>query len=84
MIAAEVLASAPPISGSWPCDTDLTPIDIGAFAQRGTIVTGNAVKNAALDARGQLPAGAARNSNAPPRTSYSDGRVSRSDDPQRS
>ena len=50
MIAAEVLgihaADVRLVAG----DTDLTPIDIGAFAQRGTITTGNAVKNAAADA----------------------------------
>jgi 4-hydroxybenzoyl-CoA reductase subunit alpha len=35
-------------------DTDIAPFDVGAFSQRGTFTTGNAVKNACMDARKQL------------------------------
>ena len=35
-------------------DTDTAPLDVGAFTQRGTFTTGNAVRNAALDARDQI------------------------------
>ena len=59
LIAAEVLgisaASVRVIAG----DTDSTPVDVGAFAQRGTIQTGNATKKAAEEARDQLAKNAA-------------------------
>lgn len=35
-------------------DTDITPRDLGAYAQRGTFVTGNAVKDAARQIREKL------------------------------
>ncbi len=35
-------------------DTDVTPFDMGAIAQRGTFTTGNAVISACLDARKQI------------------------------
>ncbi|MEE8381698.1 MAG: xanthine dehydrogenase family protein molybdopterin-binding subunit [Thermodesulfobacteriota bacterium] len=35
-------------------DTDIAPFDVGAFAQRGTFTTGNAVKIASLDAKKQI------------------------------
>jgi CO/xanthine dehydrogenase Mo-binding subunit len=54
MIAAEVLGIDPEDMQVIAGDTDLTPVDVGAFAQRGTIQTGNAARNAALDARDQL------------------------------
>ena len=54
IIAAEVLGidatDIQVISG----DTDVAPFDIGAFSQRGTFVTGNAVMNACNDVREQL------------------------------
>ncbi|MDH3429452.1 MAG: xanthine dehydrogenase family protein molybdopterin-binding subunit [Gammaproteobacteria bacterium] len=59
MIAAEVLGIDANHVQMVAGDTDITPIDIGAFAQRGTIQTGNAVRNAALDARDQLAKNAA-------------------------
>lgn len=54
IIAAEVLGIAPTDITIIAGDTDVTPFDVGAFTQRGTFMTGNAVKNAALDAREQL------------------------------
>jgi 4-hydroxybenzoyl-CoA reductase subunit alpha len=59
MITAEVLGIRAEQVNLVAGDTDLTPIDIGAFAQRGTVQTGNAVRNAALDARSQLAKNAA-------------------------
>jgi 4-hydroxybenzoyl-CoA reductase subunit alpha len=54
IIAAEVLGIAPTDVTIIAGDTDVTPFDMGAFSQRGTFMTGNAVKAAALDAREQL------------------------------
>jgi CO/xanthine dehydrogenase Mo-binding subunit len=59
MIAAEVLGISAKDVQLVAGDTDTTPVDVGAFAQRGTIQTGNAVKNAATDARDQLAKNAA-------------------------
>lgn len=54
IIAAEVLGIAPTDIKVASGDTDLDPLDVGAFTQRGTFNTGNAVKNACLDARKQI------------------------------
>ena len=54
IIAAEVLGITPGDITIIAGDTDITPFDVGAFSQRGTFNTGNAVKNAAQDARKQL------------------------------
>jgi 4-hydroxybenzoyl-CoA reductase subunit alpha len=54
IIAAEVLGIAPTDITIVAGDTDVTPFDMGAFSQRGTFMTGNAVKIAATDARDQL------------------------------
>ncbi len=54
IIAAEVLGIEPTDITIIAGDTDVTPFDLGAFAQRGTFTTGNAVKAAAEDARSQL------------------------------
>ena len=61
MIAAETLGiftdDITVISG----DTDIAPFDVGAFSQRGTFNTGNAVKNACNDALKQLLKTASKN-----------------------
>ncbi len=66
LIAAETLGiridDLTVISG----DSDITPFDIGAFSQRGTLTTGNAVKNAALDAKKQFLRTASANFNVKP------------------
>ena len=54
MIAAEVLGVEPEDIRIVGGDSDITPFDWGAFSQRGTFTTGNAVKAAAEDARAQL------------------------------
>ncbi len=59
IIAAEVLGISPNDIRVVSGDTDTDPFDVGAFIQRGTFNTGNATKNAALDARKQLSGRAA-------------------------
>ncbi|MCL4720856.1 MAG: molybdopterin-dependent oxidoreductase [Gammaproteobacteria bacterium] len=59
IIAAEVLGVQPPDITVIAGDTDVTPLDVGAFTQRGTFNTGNAVKAACLDARQQIAVTAA-------------------------
>jgi len=59
IIAAEVLGVRPADITVIAGDTDVTPLDVGAFTQRGTFNTGNAVKAACLDARRQIEATAA-------------------------
>ncbi len=59
IIAAEVLGVQPADITVIAGDTDITPLDVGAFSQRGTFNTGNAVKAACLDARRQIEATAA-------------------------
>jgi 4-hydroxybenzoyl-CoA reductase subunit alpha len=54
MIAAETLGIVPDDIAVVSGDSDIAPFDVGAFAQRGTFTTGNAVKAACLDARKQL------------------------------
>ncbi len=66
MIAAEVLGCDPADIRIVQGDSDITPFDWGAFSQRGTFTTGNAVKNACEDAREQLLAVAARELGAEP------------------
>ena len=59
LIAAEVLGISAESVRVIAGDTDSTPVDVGAFAQRGTIQTGNATKKAAEEARDQLAKNAA-------------------------
>lgn len=59
IIAAEVLGVQPSDITVIAGDTDVTPLDVGAFTQRGTFNTGNAVKAACLDARQQIAVTAA-------------------------
>jgi 4-hydroxybenzoyl-CoA reductase subunit alpha len=59
IIAAEVLGIQAADIRVVAGDTDITPVDVGAFAQRGTIMTGNAVRKAAEEAREQLARNAA-------------------------
>ncbi|NND37210.1 MAG: molybdopterin-dependent oxidoreductase [Gammaproteobacteria bacterium] len=66
MIAAEVLGTVPEDIRIVQGDSDVVPFDWGAFSQRGTFMTGNAVKAAAEDARQQLADVAARELGAAP------------------
>ena len=63
MIAAETLGIKPDDINVIAGDTDITPFDMGAVAQRGTFTTGNAVKLACLDAKKQIAKTAAREFN---------------------
>jgi 4-hydroxybenzoyl-CoA reductase subunit alpha len=54
MIAAECLGIATDDITVISGDTAIEPFDVGAFSQRGTFTTGNAVKAACRDARHQL------------------------------
>jgi CO/xanthine dehydrogenase Mo-binding subunit len=54
IIAAETLGIAADDITVVSGDTDIAPFDVGAFAQRGTFTTGNAVKLACLDAKRQI------------------------------
>jgi 4-hydroxybenzoyl-CoA reductase subunit alpha len=60
MIAAETLGIAADDITVVSGDTDIAPFDIGAFSQRGTFTTGNAVIAACRDARKQLEKTAAQ------------------------
>jgi 4-hydroxybenzoyl-CoA reductase subunit alpha len=60
MIAAESLGIKTNDITVIAGDTDITPYDVGAIAQRGTFTTGNAVKNACLDAKKQMAKTAAK------------------------
>ncbi|OGW17381.1 MAG: hypothetical protein A3G93_12560 [Nitrospinae bacterium RIFCSPLOWO2_12_FULL_45_22] len=53
-IAAEVLGLPLEKILIYSADTELSPVDLGALGQRGTYITGNAVKSAAEEARRQL------------------------------
>lgn len=54
MIVAEILGIEPDDVSFALVDSDLTPMDPGTWSSRVTFYAGNAVKAAALDARGQL------------------------------
>ena len=60
MIAAEVLGTRLEDVSFALVDSDVTPMDPGTWGSRVTFVAGNAVKNAALDARKQLAEAAAQ------------------------
>ena len=84
MIAAEVLGTEPENIRIVQGDSDIVPFDWGAFSQRGTFMTGNAVKAAAEDARLQLADIAARELAASPADiQFRAGRVYLESDPDR-
>jgi len=60
IITAEVLGCAAEDVQLVAGDTETTPMDVGAFTQRGTFTTGNAVRIAATDARDQIATVAAK------------------------
>ncbi|MFC1591586.1 xanthine dehydrogenase family protein molybdopterin-binding subunit [Thermodesulfobacteriota bacterium] len=76
IIAAETLGIATEDITVISGDTDIAPFDVGAFAQRGTFTTGNAVKAACLDAKKQLEkTAAAKLGVKPSRLVFSDRKV---------
>ncbi|MBI3015057.1 MAG: molybdopterin-dependent oxidoreductase [Candidatus Tectomicrobia bacterium] len=84
MIAAEVLGVRVDDVTYAMIDSDVTPLDPGAFSSRVTLWTGNAVKQAAEDARKQLEEVAAQKLKADPKhLVFRDRRVYVRHDPQR-
>ena len=68
-IVAEVLGIDPFDIRVVTGDTDLTPVDLGSYSSRVTLMTGNAALQAAERAREMLVAAAARSSTSRPRAS---------------
>ncbi len=65
-------------------DTDLTPVDLGSYSSRVTLMTGNAALQAAERAREILAGHAARKLEVPAtRVTFGDGRVFDAEDPER-
>src|SRR5215471_4020330 len=81
-IVAEVLGVAPLDIRVVTADTDLTPVDLGSYSSRVTLMTGNAALQAAERAREVLVAAAAEKLAIPQaRLVFADGRVFDSEDP---
>jgi CO/xanthine dehydrogenase Mo-binding subunit len=83
-LVAEVLGIDPfdvrPVTG----DTDLTPVDLGSYSSRVTLMMGNAALQAAEEARGLLAAAVSRHLQVPAsRLSFWKRRVFDSEDPDR-
>ncbi|MBK8098180.1 MAG: molybdopterin-dependent oxidoreductase [Planctomycetes bacterium] len=65
-------------------DTDLTPVDLGSYSSRVTVMTGNAAMQAAERAREIIARGAAEHLGVPPsRLVFADARVFDAEDPQK-
>jgi 4-hydroxybenzoyl-CoA reductase alpha subunit len=65
-------------------DTDLTPVDLGSYSSRVTLMTGNAALQAAERAREMLAAAAASKLEVPSsRIAFAEGRVFDAEDPGR-
>jgi len=77
-VAAEVLGCALSRVRVVAADTDLTPIDIGSYSSRVTMMAGNATLRAAEEIRKQIASAAARKMNcAPEDLVFSNDRVRR-------
>ncbi|MEP6573506.1 MAG: molybdopterin cofactor-binding domain-containing protein [Gemmatimonadota bacterium] len=75
-IVAEVLGIEPETVRVVTADTDLTPIDLGSYSSRVTLMTGNAAIEAAERARALLARGAAAKLDIPvERVQFGEGRV---------
>jgi 4-hydroxybenzoyl-CoA reductase alpha subunit len=83
-IVAEVLGIDPGDIRVHTGDTDLTPIDLGSYSSRVTLMTGNAAIQAAERAREIVAAGAAKKLEVPvERVVFAGGRVFDAEDPSR-
>ncbi len=83
-IVAEVLGVAPLDIRVVTGDTDLTPVDLGSYSSRVTLMTGNAALQAAERAREILAPAAAEKLGVPAaRLVFADGRVFDVEDPER-
>jgi 4-hydroxybenzoyl-CoA reductase alpha subunit len=83
-VVAEVLGVDPFEIAVVTADTDLTPVDLGSYSSRVTLMTGNAALQAAERAREILALHTARKLDVPgERLVFADGRVFDAQDPQR-
>jgi 4-hydroxybenzoyl-CoA reductase alpha subunit len=84
MLVAEVLGVDPGDVAVVTGDTDLTPVDLGSYSSRVTLMTGNAALQAAERARVLIARHAARRLEVPvERLVFAGGRVFDADDPAR-
>jgi CO/xanthine dehydrogenase Mo-binding subunit len=83
-VVAEVLGVEPQAIRVVTADTDLTPVDLGSYSSRVTLMTGNAAREAAEKLRGQLLDAAAKHLHVSPADlEAARGRISVRDDPAR-
>ena len=83
-IVAEILGLDPMKLRIVTADTDLTPVDLGSYSSRVTLMTGNAAMQAAERAREIVAAGAAMKLEVPvSRLVFADEHVFDSSDPQK-
>ena len=83
-IVAEVLGIDPFDIAVVTADTDLTPVDLGSYSSRVTLMTGNAALQAAERARQIIALHAAAKLELPTaRLTFADGRVFDAQDPKR-
>jgi 4-hydroxybenzoyl-CoA reductase alpha subunit len=83
-VVAEVLGVRPEDVRVVTADTDLTPVDLGSYSSRVTLMTGNAAREAAEKLRDQLLAVAAKKLEASPEDlDARDRRIYVRDDPSR-
>jgi 4-hydroxybenzoyl-CoA reductase alpha subunit len=83
-VVAEVLGVDPFEIAVVTADTDLTPVDLGSYSSRVTLMTGNAALQAAERAREILALHAAKKLEVPgDRLVFADGRVFDAQDPDR-
>src|SRR5205809_6197403 len=83
-IVAEVLGLDPFDIAVVTGDTDLTPVDLGSYSSRVTLMTGNAAIQAAERARDVIALHAGKKLEAPlERVSFAEGRVFDVQDPAR-
>ena len=83
-IVAEVLGLHPQDIKLVTADTDLTPIDLGSYSSRVTMMMGNAAYEAAMKVREKLFAAAAEKLGVPPdKLEARDRRIFVADDPEK-
>jgi len=84
MIVAEVLGLQPLDVAVVTGDTDLTPVDLGSYSSRVTLMTGNAAIQAAERARDVIALHAGKKLETPiDRVTFAEGRVFDVQDPER-
>jgi 4-hydroxybenzoyl-CoA reductase subunit alpha len=83
-VVAEVLGIDPLGIRVVTSDTDLTPVDLGSYSSRVTVMTGNAALQAADEARAIIARGAAEKLGVPAgRLVFAEARVFDAEDPSR-